>query len=137
MLVEEIVGYGEGGTVVPVNRAVELIGTGFSDEADLRAGGASGIGVRETGNDAKLPDRILCLAKDTSEGEAINLTIVVYAIQRDVALIGTATVDGATTAVLHGRIAGRRQIEDARLEGENIGHITRLTGERLDGRVVR
>jgi hypothetical protein len=116
---------------------MELVGAGLGDEADLCSGGSSGVGVGEAGGDAKLLDRILGLAKDASEGEAVDLVVVVDTVHGDVALIGPAAIDSATPAVLHGGIAGWRQINDARLEGEDVRHVAGLAGERLNGRVVR
>src|ERR1700686_3282729 len=116
---------------------MELVGAGLGDEADLRTGGASGVGVGEAGGDAKLLDRILGLPKDTGEGEAVYLIVVVNAVNCNIALIGTATIDCATAAVLHRRVAGRRQVDHAWLEGEDVRHIAALAGERLNGRVVR
>ena len=116
---------------------MEPVGAGLGNEADLCAGGASGIGVGETSGDTKLLNRILGLTKDASEGEAVDLVVVVDTIHGDVALIGAAAIDSATAAVLHRGIAGWGQINDARLEREDIRHVTGLAGKRLDSRVVR
>ncbi len=115
---------------------MELISPGLGDEADLSAGGAPGIGVGEAGGDAKLLNRILGLAKDPSKGKAVDLVVVVDTVHGDVALIGATAIDSATAAVLHGGIAGWGQINDARLEGEDVRHVAGLAGERLNGRVV-
>src|SRR5260370_34289870 len=97
----------------------------------------SGVGVGEAGGDAKLLDRILGLPKDTGEGEAVDLIVVVNAVNCNVALIGAAAIYRATAAVLHRRVAGRRQVDHARLEGEDVWHVAGLAGERLNSGVVR
>ena len=99
LLVEPVVGNGEGGTVVLVGRAVELVGSGLGDHADLGARGAAGVGVGVAGDHAELFDGILGCAKNTGEGKAVDLIVVVDAVDGDVALVGAAAVDGAAAAV--------------------------------------
>jgi hypothetical protein len=137
LLIEIVVGDSESGTVVPIGGTMEVVCPGLGDEADLCAGGMSGLGVGHASGDAKLLDRVLGLAKNAGEGETVDLIVIVDTIDRDVALIGTTTIDCATTAILLGGIARWRQINDSGLEREDVWHVARLAGERLDSRVVR
>ena len=86
--------------VVFVGRAVELVGSGLGDHADLRAGGAASIGIGIAGGDAKLFDGVLGLAQDAGECVAVDLIVVVDAVEGDVALIRTAAVDSTAAAVV-------------------------------------
>ncbi len=124
--------------MVLVEGAVEVVCAGFGDKADLGAGGAAGVGVGVAGGDAELFGGVLGGAEDAGEGEAAQLIVVVDAIEGDVALIGTAAVDGAAAAVLQGGVGagGDGDEEDAGVEREQIGDVAGFAGERLDGGVA-
>ena len=116
LFVEEVIGYRECRTMILISSTVEAIGARLGDETNLRAGGASGFSVGIARGDAELFDRILSQTEDASEGEAVDLIVVVDAIESKVALVGTFPVDCAAAAILQGGICGRRQIDDTGLE---------------------
>ena len=92
---------------------------------------AAGIGVGVAGGDAEFFHRVLRVAQDAREGEAIVLVVHVDAIQRDVRLIATHAIDGATARVrvLVDPVA---QVDNARLQTQELHHITSFDRQLLD-----
>jgi hypothetical protein len=74
---------------------MEGIGTALGDQRDLASGGASLVGVTANGGYAKLLDGVECGANSTLESRAASLLVIVNAIESDVGLVATATIECA------------------------------------------
>jgi len=101
---------------------VKIVGAALSDKRDLRAGGASGIGIGVARGDAELFHRILRVAQDAGEGEAIVLIVYIDAIQRYVRLIAAHAVDRAATRV-RVLVDAVAEVDNARLQAQEFHHI--------------
>src|ERR1700727_2602905 len=103
-----------------VKRTVEGICAALRDQVHLRARRTSGGCVIIAGGYAKFLERIQGRAHGAFEGIALELIVVVQAIQRNVRLVAARTVYRAAAAVivLLG-VGGLADIDDAGLQAEN------------------
>ena len=120
---------------------MEFVGSRLGDHTDLGPGRASLIGIGESGSHTEFFHRVLGFTQHAGKGVAVDLIVVVQAVQGDIALVGPSSVDGAAAGIVLQRwIAGPAgilaKIEHPRLQGEQIGNVAALAGQCLDEGIV-
>ena len=129
-VIEEVVGGRNSVAMELVERAVEIVRAGLGNQRNLRAGGATLIGVRVRRNDAKLLQRIGRGAQDAGECfvrhyvKPALLLVIVNAVEQDVGLIGAPAID--ITGAGH-----------ARLQTEQADRISGVERQFLDAAVIK
>ena len=137
VLIEIVVGYEVGRAVVLICRAMQLVGAALGQQLHLRAGRAPLVGACIGGGYAELFHGIQGGSQRARKGIALQLVVVVDAIQRDVGLVASRAVYGAATAVLvQIHLIPVSDSNHARLQTQNGGGVASLKRQRGDLRLV-
>src|SRR5262249_32839582 len=99
-LYEIVIRTGDGVAVILVKRSVERIGTTFRDQCHLGAGSSALIGIVIGSGHAEFLHGIEGRRQHRGKGISAGLIVNVYAVQRNVALVATSSVDRSAAGVL-------------------------------------
>ena len=126
-IVEEGIGRGVGVPGVFVQRTVDRVGSRLGHQRYLCSGAAAHVGPSVGGCGSKLLDRIECRSQHAGKRGSKLFVIHVYAIQRNIALIALAAIDGAAAIIV--TLAGIAEISDAGLNREQADDVSCVEGQ--------
>ena len=108
------------------------IGAALGDKCDLCAGRAPQVRAGICGDGAEFLDRIERHPQNAAEGAAVLLVVDVYAVERNVGLIGFSAVHRAAAVIVESAGIRFSQEDDARLQRKQAHHIACLEWQLRD-----
>ncbi len=114
-------------------RAMEVVRAALGYKGDLCSRRAPLVRVVVRGGHPELLHGILGNRQDGSESVSFEIRVDVHAIQRDIALVASCTIHGATSRIrIFIDIWTVSRIGDAGLQREQFGYVAGFQGEFLD-----